>query len=169
MLNFDNDRDFPFYNEIPKMSKLGWLVLLICVPVAFLINRFQGFFGNEIICSIIFALVLLVPLLYFSNWNYSLFFQKPTKNEIILAVLMFVIYMVYSIAMASALEMFNLISVDQTPLNLNIMSLVSLLFSMMGEELLKFIPLMFFMRVFFKYVRQEKGISQMIDITCCND
>ena len=109
-------------------------------------------------------MVLLIPLLYFSNWDYKLIFHKPTKNEIILAVLMFVIYMVYSIAMASALEMFNLLPVDETPLNLNIISLVSLFFSMMGEELLKFIPLMFFMRVFFKYTnkRNLSFVSSMV-------
>ena len=70
--------------------------------------------------------------------------------------------MVYSIAMASALEMFNLLPVDETPLNLNIISLVSLFFSMMGEELLKFIPLMFFMRVFFKYKRNLSFVSSMV-------
>ncbi len=72
--------------------------------------------------------------------------------------------MVYSIAMASALEMFNLLPVDETPLNLNIISLVSLFFSMMGEELLKFIPLMFFMRVFFKYTnkRNLSFVSSMV-------
>lgn len=72
--------------------------------------------------------------------------------------------MVYSIAMASALEMFNLLPVDETPLNLNIISLVSLFFSMMGEQLLKFIPLMFFMRVFFKYTnkRNLSFVSSMV-------
>ena len=119
---------------------------------------------DELLSSIIFCMVLLIPLLYFSNWDYKLIFHKPTKNEIILAVLMFVIYMVYSIAMASALEMFNLLPVDETPLNLNIISLVSLFFSMMGEELLKFIPLMFFMRVFFKYTnkRNLSFVSSMV-------
>ena len=32
----------------------------------------------------------------------------------------------------------------------NIISLISLIFSMMGEELIKFIPLMFLMRLFYK-------------------
>ena len=88
MLNLDNNRDFPYYNENPKMSKIGWLVLLICIPVAYYANGFVSVFSNEIIGSISFLLILLIPLLYFSNWDYSLFFQKPTKNELILAVLM---------------------------------------------------------------------------------
>ena len=66
--------------------------------------------------------------------------------------------------MASALEMFHLLPANDTSLDLNIISLVSLLFSMMGEELLKFIPLMFFMRVFFKYTnkRNLSFVSSMV-------
>ena len=161
-LTFDEERDFPYYRHNPRISKGAWFVLLLLIPLSYILYILFSF--DELLSSIIFCMVLLIPLLYFSNWDYKLIFHKPTKNEIILAVLMFVIYMVYSIAMASALEMFNLLPVDETPLNLNIISLVSLLFSMMGEELLKFIPLMFFMRVFFKYTnkRNLSFVSSMV-------
>lgn len=161
-LTFDEERDFPYYRHNPRISKGAWFVLLLLIPLSYIAYILFSF--DELLSSIIFCMVLLIPLLYFSNWDYRLIFHKPTKNEIILAVLMFVIYMVYSIAMASALEMFNLLPVDETPLNLNIISLVSLLFSMMGEELLKFIPLMFFMRVFFKYTnkRNLSFVSSMV-------
>ena len=161
-LTFDEERDFPYYRHNPRISKGAWFVLLLLIPLSYILYILFSF--DELLSSIIFCMVLLIPLLYFSNWDYRLIFHKPTKNEIILAVLMFVIYMVYSIAMASALEMFNLLPVDETPLNLNIISLVSLFFSMMGEELLKFIPLMFFMRVFFKYTnkRNLSFVSSMV-------
>lgn len=161
-LTFDEERDFPYYRHNPRISKGAWFVLLLLIPLSYI--GYILFSFDELLSSIIFCMVLLIPLLYFSNWDYKLIFHKPTKNEIILAVLMFVIYMVYSIAMASALEMFNLLPVDETPLNLNIISLVSLFFSMMGEELLKFIPLMFFMRVFFKYTnkRNLSFVSSMV-------
>ena len=155
-LTFDEERDFPYYRHNPRISKGAWFVLLLLIPLSYI--GYILFSFDELLSSIIFC------MLYFSNWDYKLIFHKPTKNEIILAVLMFVIYMVYSIAMASALEMFNLLPVDETPLNLNIISLVSLFFSMMGEELLKFIPLMFFMRVFFKYTnkRNLSFVSSMV-------
>ena len=161
-LTFDEERDFPYYRHNPRISKGAWFVLLLLIPLSYILYILFSF--DELLSSIIFCMVLLIPLLYFSNWDYKLIFHNPTKNEIILAVLMFVIYMVYSIAMASALEMFNLLPVDETPLNLNIISLVSLFFSMMGEELLKFIPLMFFMRVFFKYTnkRNLSFVSSMV-------
>ena len=161
-LTFDEERDFPYYRHNPRISKGAWFVLLLLIPLSYILYILFSF--DELLSSIIFCMVLLIPLLYFSNWDYKLIFHKPTKNEIILAVLMFVIYMIYSIAMASALEMFHLLPANDTSLDLNIISLVSLLFSMMGEELLKFIPLMFFMRVFFKYTnkRNLSFVSSMV-------
>ena len=47
--------------------------------------------------------------------------------------------------------------------------IVFLLFSMMGEELLKFIPLMFFMRLIYKFTSNRKLsliISTIIVLTC---
>ncbi len=149
MLNLDNNRDFPFYNEIPKMSKIGWLVLLICLPIAYNAHSIIGIFINEIIGNICFLLILIIPLLYFSKWDYSLFFQKPTRNEIILAVVMCLAYIVYSTIMTSFLNANGIPDVSGN--DYSVISLIGLVFSMMAEELMKFIPLMFLLRVFYKY------------------
>ena len=88
-------------------------------------------------------------------------FRKPTKNEIILGCVMFIGYMVYSLSIGSVLEMFSLSGVlDQSAeaMGVTVESTVGLIFSMMGEELLKFIPLMFFMRVFYKF-SQNRNFS----------
>ena len=130
-LTFDEERDFPYYRHNPHISKGAWFVLLLLIPLSYILYILFSF--DELLSSIIFCMVLLIPLLY-------------------------------SIAMASALEMFHLLPANDTSLDLNIISLVSLLFSMMGEELLKFIPLMFFMRVFFKYTnkRNLSFVSSMV-------
>lgn len=154
-LEFDESRDFPFYNHNPRISEFGWLVMLLSVPVAFLTYGLVGSKpGMEIISSIIFCLIMLIPLLYFSNWDYSLMFRKPTKNEIILAVLLFLGYMVYTIIVGTFLDTLALSGVKLSTadsLGINLASTIGLIFSMMGEELLKFIPLMFLMRVVYKF------------------
>ena len=162
MLNLDNNRDFPYYNENPKMSKIGWLVLLICIPVAYYANGFVSVFSNEIIGSISFLLILLIPLLYFSNWDYSLFFQKPTKNEFILAVLMCLAYIVYSSILTNLLGTWGIPDVGNS--NANIVTIVSLIFSMMAEELIKFIPLMFLLRVLFLSVLVIQGAGSIFHL-----
>ena len=154
MFNLDNDRDFPYYNENPKMPKIGWLILLICIPVSYYASAIVTNISNEIIGSLIFLLILLIPTLYFSNWNYSLIFQKPTRNELILAVLMCLAYIIYSTIFTNLLMANGLANVGNS--DANIITILSLIFKMMAEELLKFIPLMFLLRVFYKYTSDRR-------------
>jgi len=157
-LEFDESRDFPFYMHNPRISVGGWLVLLLSVPISFLAYGIVGL-ESEFIGSILFCFIMLIPLLYFSKWDYSLMFRKPTKNEIILAILLFAGYMIYSICVGSVLDIFGLAGAPIfTPeeLGVTVESTVGLIFSMMAEELLKFIPLMFFMRLIYKFTENLK-------------
>lgn len=166
LLEFDKTRDFPYYNHNPRISKAGWLVLLLTVPISLILYLIIGS-SNEMIGSIVFCLFMLIPLLYFSKWDYGLLFHKPTKNEIILAVLLFVGYIIYAIAMEYALELLGF-SGNDPPLEVTAISTFSLIFSMMGEELLKFIPLMFFMRLFYKITDKRNlslAVSSVIVLT----
>ncbi|WP_295721558.1 hypothetical protein [uncultured Methanobrevibacter sp.] len=158
-LEFDKTRDFPFYRHNPHLSNESWLILLLSVPLAFLVYVFLSSFTSELVGSVYFMLIMLIPLLYFSNWNYKLFIQKPTKNEIILGVLMFIGYMIYSIIIENLLVNLGIVyPAGANPLNIDYISLISLIFSMMGEELIKFIPLMFFLRLFYK-VTENRNLS----------
>lgn len=157
-LEFDESRDFPFYRHNPRISSGGWLLLILSVPVALLVYALVGF-ESEIIASVLFCLIMLIPLLYFSKWDYSLMFRKPTKNEIILAILMFAGYMIYALCLGSVLDMVGLGGVEASSaeeVGVTIQSTVGLLFSMMAEELLKFIPLMFLMRLVYKFTDNLK-------------
>lgn len=157
-LEFDESRDFPFYMHNPRISVGGWLVLLLSVPISFLAYAIVGR-ESELIGSVLFCFIMLIPLLYFSKWDYSLIFRKPTKNEIILAILLFAGYMIYSICVGSVLDIFGLAGAPiSTPeeLGVTVESTVGLIFSMMAEELLKFIPLMFFMRLIYKFTENLK-------------
>ena len=166
-LQFDESRDFPFYMHNPRISVGGWLVLLLSVPISFLAYGIVGL-ESELIGSVLFCFIMLIPLLYFSKWDYSLIFRKPTKNEIVLAILLFAGYMIYSICVGSVLDIFGLAGAPiSTPeeLGVTVESTVGLIFSMMAEELLKFIPLMFFMRLIYKFtenLKQSVSISVAI-------
>ena len=146
-----NERDFPYYNNNPKISKTGWLTLLFSVPISligyFLIGNYSEFIGGIVFCSL-----MLIPLLYFSNWNYKLIFHKLTRKEIYLAILLFMGYIIYAMIISSFLELSGVhLPSDDGSLAVSVEMIISLIFSIMGEELLKFIPLMFLMRFFYKY------------------
>lgn len=165
-LTFDKTRDFPYYNSNPRMSKKGWATLLILIPVVFIVYMVISAF-SEILGGAVFCFGLLIPLLYFSDWNYKLIFHKPTRNEIILAVVMFVGYLIYSISIDYVLEIMGLMSSSPVMPDIDYISLISLIFSMMGEELLKFIPLMFLMRVIYKFSANRKLAIILSSIIIC--
>ena len=155
-LEFDTTRDFPYYRNNPRISKKSWIGLLILLPISFLTYSLL-FTLSEFVASVAFCLVLLIPLLYVSKWEYSLFIRKPTKDEITLAILMFLGYAIYSIIVATALENFDLVGLGiDAAMTVTFESIVSLLFSMLAEELIKFIPLMFFLRLFYRYTENRK-------------
>lgn len=153
MFSFDEDRDFPYYNGNPKISLIGWTVLLLSIPLSFFAEAIvESALGSKILAALAFCLVMLIPLLYYSKWDYSLIFKKPTKSEIGLAVFMFACYMVYAIFMSTLLGNLGLAGADSSAQDMGIdwARTIGLVFSMMAEELLKFIPLMMLMRLFFK-------------------
>lgn len=152
----DTSRDIPYYRHNPKISKTAWIVLLLSVPISFIAYVIVGF-ESEMLGSLVFALIMLVPLLYYSNWDFSLIFHKPTKGEIKLAVMLFIGYMIYAIVVGEVLELIGQASTATGDyLGVTWEMLFGLVFSMLGEELVKFIPLMFFMRFVYKYTNNRK-------------
>ncbi|MDO5826225.1 MAG: CPBP family glutamic-type intramembrane protease [Methanosphaera sp.] len=153
--NFENkELDFPFYNNNPHVSKMGWIVLIISMFVSFLV---LGLSSNEIKGGILFCSILLIAVLHYLDWDYKAIFQRPKKSEIKLAVLLFVGYIVYAVIVGSVLDLLSLSSsgvVSES--SVTIYTLISLFPSLMGEELFKFIPFMLFMRLIYKFSNNRK-------------
>lgn len=150
MNNINNsERDFPFYNNNPHLSQSQWFMLLFYVifsVICYTVLSISEFLGSIAFCSI-----MLIPLLYYNNWDYRVIFQKPSSKEVLLAFLMFVGYLFYAIIMSNFLDVFGVISTgEELASSISWETIISLIFSMMGEELLKFIPMMFLMRIFYK-------------------
>jgi len=152
---FENrDLDFPVYDKNPHIPKSGWIVLLIAMFAGFIM---QGITGNEMIDAILFCFIILIPLLYYLRWDYKALFQKPKAKEIGLAVALFVGYMIYSIVLGSVLDYFAFTATSPIEgVAITAASIPPLLFSLMGEELVKLIPFLFFLRLFYKYSNNRK-------------
>ena len=150
--SFENtDRDFPFYNRNPHVPKWGWVVLFIVVIIGLL-----GM-GSNIYITVFTTILLVVSVLYFLKWDYKAIFQVPKARDIALAVGLFVGYMIYVIIVSQLLEHFAISGPDLMGSDpITAMTFVSLIFSLMSEELIKFIPFMFFMRLIYKYTDNRK-------------
>lgn len=159
--NFENkDLDFPIYKKNPHIPKWGWIVLFIAVPIGLLLSSFPN-----MVVVILSCILLIVPILYFLKWDYKAIFQKPSLKEVGMAVGLFIGYMIYCLIISTLLEQIGIVGgnvIDSSTISL--MSIPPLIFILMSEEFVKFIPFMFFMRVFFKYSNNRKlsVISSML-------
>ena len=161
------DLDFPFYRKNPYVPKSGWIVLLVAMFAGFIA---QAIPEDEILGGLLFFLIIFIPLLYYLKWDIKAIFQKPTAREVGLALLLFAAYIVYAVAMDSLLYSFSMSGSDVVSESyITIYSMLSLVFALMGEELIKFIPFMFFLRLFYKYSNNRKlsVIVSMIIVMIC--
>lgn len=154
-LEFDDSRDFPYYDNNPRLSKKAWITLLLSVIVGILLDAIGALY-SETFGSILFCFSMLIPLLYFSKWDYSLIFHKPSRNEIKLAVLLFAGYIIYAMIVGDYIDFIGMGGEAVGDLEVTLDTLASLIFGIMGEELLKFIPLMFLLRLFYKLTNNRK-------------
>ncbi|MDO5860878.1 hypothetical protein [Methanobrevibacter sp.] len=156
----DEGYDFPFYNKNPYIPKWGWIVLFI----AFIAGTLLAVISGNLPLIILGCIVFIVPVLYFLKWDYKAIFRMPSRKDLVLIVALFVGYIVYAMVMEMILKQFGIVSpgtMGSEPVT--VMTLVTSIFSLMGEEFFKFIPFIFFLRVIYKFSNNRK-ISVIISV-----
>ncbi len=149
---FENkDLDFPIYKKNPHISKRGWIALFIAFVIGYVFVQ-----GSQMYHGIISCIILIVPVLYFLNWDYKAIFQKPALKDVALAVGLFIAYILYAYLMTIVLSNFRIVGSSDGGSTLTFMDIPPLIFSLMGEEFIKFIPFIFLLRIFFKYTDNRK-------------
>jgi hypothetical protein len=148
----DGNYDFPFYNKNPHIPKWGWIVLFLVFLIGFVFTM-----SNKLHFAILACVVQIVPVLYFLKWDYKAIFRMPSLRDIVLVVALFASYMIYAFAMDLILSQFGIVSSGTVdPAAVDVMTLITSVFSIMGEEFFKFIPFMFFLRVIYKFTDNRK-------------
>ena len=150
---FENkDLDFPFYKKNPNVPKLGWIVLFIAMFIGLVLS-----ISSNILITIISSIIVIVPVLYFLKWDYKAIFQKLSLKDVALAFALCIGYFIYSFFMGDILQLFGISGAGLGGhVKITIMSFVSLIFPLMTEEFVKFIPFMFFLRLIYKYSDNRK-------------
>ena len=149
----DEGYDFPFYNKNPYIPKWGWVVLF----VAFIVGTILAVITQKLPLIILGCIVFIVPLLYFLKWDYKAIFRVPSRKDLVLIVALFVGYIVYGMVMGMILKQFGIVSPGTMGSeSVTVMTLVTSIFSLMGEEFFKFIPFIFLLRVIYKFSNNRK-------------
>ena len=155
----DRDYDFPFYNKNPYIPKWGWIVLFLVFFIGFFLS-----ISDKVYFAILGCIVFIVPVLYFLKWDYKAILRIPSSRDLLLVVALFVGYMIYAIVIGAVLDQVGIVSSGTVdPGSLGVMKLIASIFSVLGEEFIKFIPFMFFLRVIYKYSNNRK-LSVIISV-----
>ncbi len=159
---FENKNlDFPFYKKNPYLPKWGWIVLFFCICLGFLFQLVEASDFPSMVKALVLGFfgccIMIVPILYFLKWDYKAIFQKPSLRDIALALGLFVGYLIYALCIGSVLDMIHISSpVLVNESTTTIFSIPPLIFSLMGEEIIKFVPFIFFLRILYKYTDNRK-------------
>lgn len=168
----DKSLDFPFYNGIPQLSTKDWIILLIggILEIFLIIGIIYLIPGSEYlpdeIMPVLFLLVLLIPIAYVCKGNLGLLFKKPKLNDIKVIVICYIIYTIFSIAMAYLFIRLGLNAVANTTEIANqsdALSIILMIIQLLGEELFKFTVFILPMALTFK-LTQNRKTSMIIGI-----
>ena len=147
--------DFPFYNDIPKLSTIEWAILVIVVVIFIILASTKGI--PKIYHALLYFLVMTIPAIYICKGNYSLFFKKPKLRDFKTIIICFILYYIYSIGMGVILQFsgYPVANNANSALNLNLMFFVSLFIQLVGEEFFKIFVLLILMYIVYRFTNNR--------------
>lgn len=158
---FENEtQDFPLYRENPHISTGKWAVMIFSVLLTLFLIMVPLDFLSEI--GILKRLLyLIIPLLGFGfavDWQYGLICKKFKKGDLKLIVILFIAEFVFTILLSLALTHLGVAAHDN-PIIAELTSVSTWLIfplQLFGEELIKIIPFIVFLAVFYKFTKNRK-------------
>lgn len=142
--------DFPFYNDKPKLSTGEWGLIAAALIIFTALCFIKGI--PKTIHVALYFLVMIIPAIYICKGNYSLFFKKPKLRDIITIVLCLFGYLIYTILMASILDLigYPIANNANSALNLDLMFYITMFIQLVGEEFFKIFILLIVMYLVYK-------------------
>ena len=163
--NFEeNDSDIPFYNGMPKLSKWKWGLLVLGL-ILFFALLWIPIDIPEIVFATLMCLVLLVPTLIALNGNWNLMFKKIRRSDLKPILVVVVIEIVYSFMILYVLEFVGMTTpapVHTEIASTTLLSFISMVIQLMGEELFNVILLIILMFITYRFLNRK--ISMVISI-----
>lgn len=152
----ENGDDFPFYNGVPKLSKLDWIILIMA-EILFVAPVVLPIPLSDEVFPFYMCLVVLIPVLYVSKGNLKLFFKRIKRSDIKLIIFCVIAPYVYSMLMLFIIEYFKLVPVTYVEDNpINIADIIYLIVQLIGEELFKVILLILVMSLVYYFSKNRK-------------
>lgn len=159
----DDLADIPFYNDVPKLSAIEWILLLasVLLIIGYIsVIRIPGDY-LPIACF----LTSVIPALYICKGNYGLFFKRLRRKDIGLIVLCALGIVIYTLLVGEALQTIlgHLAKHVDTYATPTLMDVLGTVIQLMGEEFFKIFLLLLAMHALYK-ITGDKKISLVIGL-----
>lgn len=143
--------DFPFYNDMPKLSGGEWAILVIAVII--LASEALFHWISQPYSFALYFLLMVVPAIYICKGDYGLFFKKPKLGDIKTIVFCSLGYVIYALIIGLALKHLGFVMAHDSAVatNFSIVFIVGLLFQLVGEEFFKVFILLIVMYLVYKF------------------
>ena len=157
----DDGIDVPFYNDVPKLSTFDWLIVLASV---LLIIGYLTIIPipNDYLPIAVF-LTSIIPALYICKGDYSLFFKKLRLKDIGLIILCIIALFLYTMVIGLIFSPAGMAGHAGLSESITIMTIINLIFQVMGEEFFKVFILLLAMYVIYK-LTGNRSISIIIGL-----
>ncbi len=162
---FENhDEDLPFYTGETKLSLTGALLLFVClilfaVPIVFPIPMTDWQF------SLFLCFILLLPTIYLLRGHLNLLFKTRRPGDLKIVLICVVLSLAYSFVMLYILSKIGITSTEplEETLAIDLVTVISMMFQLMGEELFKILTFLLSMFVLYRFSHNRK-VSLVISL-----
>lgn len=151
--------DFPLYNDKPHISIGKWAVMILSVVLTMFLIFIPELFSELGIFKRL--LYFIIPFLGFGfavNWQYGLICKKIKKSDLKLIVILLITEIIFTVLLSNVLAHLGIVA-QANPITTELMSISTWLifpFQLFGEELIKIIPFIVFLAVFYKFTKNRK-------------
>lgn len=162
----DKEYDLPFLNGDPRFTTRNVVILLI----GFLIAAVTPFIipptGNVLLKSLIVTFAPLLTVVYVFKDDMSNIIRKPKLKDILIVVIGLIMMMALDYISAIMISVLGLHVLTDSAVNGSPLSMfVRLLIQLLGEELIKFIPLIIVTAYLYKSIGRKAAIVVAIIIS----
>lgn len=155
--------DFPFYNDIPKLSGGEWAILAIAVLV--LLSLVSLNWIPKPYSYIVYCVVMLAPALYVCKGDYGLFFKKLKLRDFKTIILCTVGYIIYAAIIAVLLHSvgYSISGDSAVATTFDLTFIAGLFLQLIGEEFFKIFLLLIVMYLVYKFT-QNRNLAIWVGI-----
>ena len=150
--------DFPFYNNIPKLSNLKWTILFLGFIATILFNFFLRPQSPHEITGLIYFLIPFSTFLYVANGKLGLICKKFQKKDVKFMIGIPFLYIISASLIGIILHYIGLTS-NSNPAFGQLYSIIFWInypFQIFGEELIKLIPFLIILFLVYKFTENRK-------------